>query len=211
MSKLNEQYCMRNLRFLLMAAFFICTATPMFAQTKPTDDVKSIDAYCKTIDVLTARRKASLIFADTSDYTDAKAKQEWQKFATEKALEKFRETTETYNIAYNWQKNGRIAAANFTSFSASGDWAMYIFHCFRDDGSLARAKLELRTFYGDYIVTQLRYFDRGGKVLRKSIKYQDLTTRKPKKPPSDYNSNFSEADVFMKTSKLPFAHLLNKK
>ena len=194
-----------------MTAFFICTATSLFAQTKPTEDVKNIDAYCKTIDALTSRNKAPLIFADTSDYTDANAKEKWQKFASEKALEKFRETTETYNIAYNWQKNGRIAASNFTGFSPSGDWTMYIFHCFRDNGSLARVKMELRTFYGDYIVTQLRYFERSGKLLRKAVKYQDLITRKPKKPSSQFDSSFSDADVFKKTSKLPFAHLLNKK
>ncbi len=196
---------------MLLLASFTLQAAAVSAQSIRAQ-VKSIDAYCKTIDALTAKaKKPQLIFADTSDYNDAEAKPKWQSFESEKALEKFREATEAYSIAYNWQKKGKILQTNFTNFSPSGDWTMYIYHTYRDDGTLARVTSELRTFYGDYIVVQKRYFDKTGKQISKSVKYSDLTTHKPKKPSPDYDSSFTDEDVFMTTAKLPFADLLTKK
>src|SRR5207247_2086829 len=113
----------------------------------------------KTVDALTKKSKEpNLIFADTSDYTDEKALPKWQKFVSVNALEEFEETTALYSIAYNWRRNGKIIETNFTNSSESGDWAMYINHCYRPDGTLARVTSELRTFYGDYIITRTRYF-----------------------------------------------------
>ena len=88
---------------------------------------------------------------------------------------------------------------------------MYIFHCYRADGTLAQVRSELRTFYGDYIVTQTRYFNGRGKQISKTVKYQDLTSHKLKKPTSDFDSSFSDDDIFMTTAKLPFAKLITKK
>ncbi|MFM9905940.1 MAG: hypothetical protein ACKVQJ_15365 [Pyrinomonadaceae bacterium] len=122
----------------------------------------------------------------------------------------FREGSETYSISYNWVKGGKVVASNFTNFSPSGDWTMYIYHCFREDGTLARVKSELRTFQGDYIVIRTQHFTTGGKQISKTTKYLDLTTHRPKKSSSQFNSSFSPEDYFKKTSKLPFAHLLKK-
>lgn len=174
--------------------------------------IKEIDAYCKTVDAVRNKRKSpELVFADVADYNDTgKDKPKWRRFASEKALDKFREKTETYSIAYNWRKGGKIVASNFTLFSGSGDWAKYVYHYFRNDGSLARVESELRTFYGDYIVIRRNYFDRDGKLIRKSVKYLDLTTRKPKKPEDGgvMGDDPKEVDYYKKTSKLPFARLM---
>ena len=93
----------------------------------------SIDAYCTPIEKMTNKSKTPLIvvFADTSNYAVKNPEPKWQKFASEKALEKFRDKAVTYSIAYNWRRNGKIVASNFTNSSESGDWAMYIDHCSR--------------------------------------------------------------------------------
>ncbi len=203
---------MRKLKYLqLLIVIVACQLSYISAQTKPTDTVRGIDAYCKTIDGITEKSKEpQMVFADTSDYEAANAKPKWQKFESSNALEKFREKTETYSIAYNWLKGVKIVASNFTNFSPSGDWTMYVYHYFRDDGTLARVTSELRTFEGDYIVIQTRYFTSSGRQLRKTVKYLDLTTHKPKKATSMFNSSFTSADYFKTTKKVPFAHLIAK-
>ena len=148
--------------FAVTVLLFTGLASRSSAQTAKSADVKNIDAYCKTVDAVRKKRKTpELVFADVADMDDDKEK--WQSFASEKALDKFREKTETYAIAYNWRKAGKIVASNFTLSSPSGDWVKYVYHYFREDGSLARVESELRTFYGDYRVVRVRYFDHNGK------------------------------------------------
>ncbi|MBA3634371.1 MAG: hypothetical protein H0W58_16415 [Acidobacteria bacterium] len=192
--------------------FLIFQASFASAQINKKADVRQIEVYCKTIDRLIKRHKnPQLVFADVSQNDKPK----WRKFASEKSLEKFRENTETYTIAYNWQKNGRIVMSNFTLFSGSGDWVQYVYHYFREDGTLAKAESELRTFHGNLIVSQDFYFDKKGKLLKKTLKYLDLQTQKPTKPIDEFvdaHADFlKQTDYFKKTSKLPFAHLLKRK
>ncbi len=193
----------------LLLAFFM----PMLvsAQANNTSTVAGIDAYCKTVDaVRKARKIPELVFADTADMNDQKEK--WRQFPSEKALEKFREKSETYSIAYTWRKNGKIVASNFTLFSGSGDWAKYVYHYFREDGTLARVESELRTFNGDFIVIRRHYFDRNGKLISKTERYLDLTTRRPKKHDEGVmGDDPKEIDYYKNTRKLPFAYLLTKK
>ena len=178
-----------------------------YSQAANKAEIESIDAYCKTVDAI-QDKTAGLVLADTAGLNDDTPK--WRGFASEKALEKFREDSDTYSIAYNWRKGTKIVASNFTLFSDSGDWAKYVYHCFREDGSLARVESELRTFYGDYIVTRRNYFDRSGKRLSRSVKFRDLTSGKPKKPESGgvEGDDPNEIDYYKQTSKLPFAHLV---
>ena len=180
------------------------------AQARKSAEVKSIDAYCKTVDAIRKKhKKPDLIFADTADMNEHKEK--WRKFASEKALDKFRENSETYSIAYNWQSGGRVIASNFTLFSGSGDWVKYNNHCFREDGTLAVLESDYRTFNGDFMVVRRRYFDTNGKLTSKSVKFLDLTTRKPKDASSGVmGDDADEVDYYTKTSKLPFAHLLRR-
>lgn len=207
MNKLSFLTCL--IVFLLFQSSFVS------AQTGKKAEIKRIEAYCKTVDAFTKRYKnPQSVYADTSDYNE-NDKPKWRKFASENALEKFREKTETYSIAYNWQKNGKIVKSNFTLFSPSGDWAQYVYHHFREDGTLAKAESEMRTFNGDLIIIQDFYFDRKGNLLKKTVKYLDLQTKKPVKPTKEFLENegsfFSDVDYFKKTSKLPFAHLLKRK
>ena len=203
---------MKKFNLLIISFLIFALQNFTFAQTNKRAEIKRIEAYCKTIDTFVKRNKnPQFIFADISDYNDD-SKAKWRKFSSEKALAKFRETTETYSIAYNWRKNGKLIHSNFTLFSPSGDWTQYVYHYFRPDGTLAKVESDMRTFYGDMIVLETIYFDNKGKLLSKTKKYQDLTTQKPKKPSKDFLRDFGELksgeDYFKKVSKLPFARLL---
>lgn len=211
----NGEQIMKNYRALtILFLLFAFQTAIVSAQTNKKAAIKSIDAYCKTVDSFVKRnKKPQLIFADISDYNDD-SKTKWRKFASEKSLDNFREKTETYTIAFNWQKNGKLIHSNFTLFSPSGDWSQYVYHYFRTDGTLAKVESEMRTFQGDLIVLQSLYFDSKGKLLRKTIQFKDLMTKKPKKATKEFLANngdfVSGVDYFKKTTKLPFAHLLKK-
>lgn len=175
--------------------------------------IKAIDSYAKDISrYATNKRNVKTVFADVSDVSEG-SKPNWRKFASEKALEKHRESSETYSIAYTWTRNGKLVASNFTLFSGSGDWAKYVYHFFRTDGSLAKAEIDYRTFYGDFIVEQSLYYNRSGELLKKTTAYKDLQSRKPKKPDPDTltdNSRLLTDDIYKRTADLPFAVLIKK-
>jgi hypothetical protein len=200
-------------RVIFFVLVCLLAVLPGAAQKGKTAEIKRIDAYIKTLDALVKKAKRPhLIFADTSDY-EAGSPPKWQKFTDEKALEKFRtDVSETYTIAFNWQQRGKIVRSNFTRFSPSGDWTEYTFHTFRPDGTLAHAQTEMRTFNGDLIITQDFYHDRRGRLLKKTVKYRDLTTNKPIKPTKEFLKNnadlLNDAEYYKKTSLLPFAALL---
>jgi len=179
-------------------------------QNSSAGDVKSIDAYVKTVDAILRKRKsAELIFADTSGPGDEAEK--WRKFSSERALERFRARSETYSIAYNWRNGGKIVASNFTLFSPSGDWVKYVYHHFRADGTLARVESDYRTFNGDFMVVRRRYFDRAGKQIHQTAKFLDLKTRKPKDASAGVmGDDADDTDFYASVEKLPFAHLLKK-
>ena len=188
----------------------LLTATlSVFSQPAKTNTVARIVAYAKSIDKIADRRKEpDLVIADVSDYDTEKP--EWRKFKSTKELEAFREKTETYTVAYNWRTNSKIVSSVFTVFSPSGDWAQYVTHYFRPDGSAAKVNTEMRTFNGDYIIIREYYFDSRGKLLKKTAKYLDLATKKPKKPTAemlDEKSDFFKADYYKKVSVLPYYSL----
>lgn len=172
-------------------------------------DVKSIDAYAATIKAFTAKRSTpKLVFADVSD-AETEQPSKYQKFASEKALEKHRDKSEVYSIAYVWKKAGKTVAANFTLSSPSGDWVKYNLHVFRADGTLAMVESDYRTFMGDFVVIRKRYFDIAGKEIHKTVKIQDLKTRKPKKAPDGVmGDDADEVDYYLTTAALPFADIL---
>lgn len=176
-----------------------------------TAAVKEVDAYVKKVDAFVKRSKNSqLVFADTASQNSTRSK--WRQFTNEKALEKFREKTETYEIAYAWKQESKIVETSTTLFSGSGDWVNYVYHYYRPDGSLAKVESDFRSFYGDIIVEQSVYYDAKGKQLKKSVVYKDLTTKKFKKvdPKSD-SVSMSQFTTYKTVKKLPFAHLLPKK
>lgn len=197
-------------RFFFLIIAVALGALTILPQSKNAVEIKKIDAMAKSIDRTVKIDQGRVIVADIAVFD--KDKPEWKVFESEKALEKFREQTETYTIAFNWKRRGKVIASNFTLFSPSGDWSKFIFHYFRADGTLALVKSELRTFYGDYIVKENRYFDLSGRVIKKSIKYFDLTSGKRKKPSRELrgdNPSLYKVDYFLNAKKLPFAHLIS--
>jgi hypothetical protein len=195
---------------LLFCLSLLSVCAQAQANKNPTvaAEIKNIDTYTKKIDAYVKLHKnPQLVFADTASQTSTRAK--WKQFASEKALDQFREKSETYEIAYCWKQSGRVAQVSTTLFSGSGDWVNYIYHYFRADGSLAKVESDFRSFYGDLIVEQSIYFDTKGKQLKKTTNYRDLKTKKFKKvdPKSDPIS-LSKFEIYKTVKKLPFAHLL---
>jgi len=199
---------MINKRIFFAFLIFAVSILPIAAQTNKNASIRRIDAYVKTIDAFVGKKKPHLIFADISDYNDD-GKAKWRKFASEKTLEKFRAQSETYTVAYNWRKNGKLVESNFTLFSPSGDWAQYDFHYFRADGTLAKTASELRTFYGDLIVLRDFYYDNKGKLIRQKTRYRDLNTKKPVTKPKDIDFSDSEVKIYKTVRQLPFSRLIN--
>ena len=201
---------MRKVLFIIGAVLLANS----LAGAQSASQIRKIDAYVATVKRVSAStRNPKTIVADTAEYDSGKT--HWQKFASEKVLEKFRDKTETYSIAYNWISKGKLVQTNFTDFSPSGDWAQYTFHYFWPDGTIAKVEAEMRTFMGDYIIKRDFYMDAKGKVIKKTTGYFDLTTRKPKKPNKDIlgdeNSGFAEITFYRTTDKLPFASLIGIK
>ena len=192
---------------IFLFVFLAFSVLPISAQTNKKAEIKRIENYVKSVEAFIKRYKSPhLIFADISDYNDD-SKSKWRKFASEKALEKFRETTEAYTIAYNWRKNGKIVQSIFTLFSPSGDWAQYDFHYFRANGTIAKIASELRTFIGDLIVLRDLYFNEKGKLIRQTIRYRDLRTKKPINKPKDQDFN-TDVTIYKTVRRLPFAKLV---
>jgi hypothetical protein len=194
--------------FVFLLVFFIFQSLFVFAQAEKIAEIKRVDAYCKTVDAFVKKYKSPhLVFAGISDDNENKPK--WKMYNSEKEFEKARETVEAEDIAYVWQKKGKIVMTNFTLSSDSGDWVHYVYHYFREDGTLAKVEAQLNTFYGNLTVLRDFYFDRNGKLLRKTAKYLDLQTKKPKNPDKQ---EFYDHDVniFKKTNNLPFNSLLRK-
>lgn len=171
------------------------------AQTKQTSATHTIDSYVRSVEKITeSREQPDIVMADTAD-PDAD-KPNWKQFGSPAELEKAREEKETYTIAFNWKKDGKIVASNFTFFSQSGDWSQYVFHFFRANGTLARVDAELRTFMDDCVIKQKFYFDQRGKRLRKTLAYFDLNTDKPKK--RCLGADALKFDYYRSAEKLPF-------
>lgn len=198
---------MINKRAVFTFVIFALSVLPIAAQTNKNAEIKRINAYVKKLEAIAEKQKPHLIFADTSDYND-EGTAKWRKFASAKALETFRTRNETYTIAYNWRKSGKLVQATFTRFSPSGDWAQYDSYYFRADGSLAKTASELRTFYGDLIVLRDFYFDNKGKQIRQTTRYRDLRTKKPIAKPKDADFSGSDVKIYKTVRRLPFAKLI---
>ncbi|HEV7698944.1 MAG TPA: hypothetical protein VGO43_01810 [Pyrinomonadaceae bacterium] len=196
---------------LLAIGLTACGILTLCSSSAAQSTAVEIDKYVRSVKKTEGARNRTIV-ADTA--TEEQTKAHWRVFPTEKALDRFREKSETYSIAYNWKLNGKLATSHFTDFSASGDWTEYTFHYFRPDGTIAKVEAELRTFYGDWIVIRHYYFDPAGKQIKKTSKYLDLTTNKPKKPTPempDVDAGVFAVTFYKRTNKLPFAGLVGVK
>lgn len=179
--------------------------------TANSADIKAIDTYVKSIEALVKRSpKPHLIFADTASQESSRSR--WRKFASEKALEAQRAKSETYEIAYCWLQAGKVVETSTTLFSGSGDWAQYVYHYYRPDGTLAKVESDFRSFNGDIIIEKALYYNKAGKQIKTTTQYRDLTTRKFKKvDPKSGIPAMGKFEVYKTVKKLPFAHLLAQK
>lgn len=198
-------------KLFLILIVLACASTAVFSQktvTNNTADVKEVEAYVKKIEAYVKRTpKPHLIFADTASQESTRSR--WKKFASEKALETQRAKNETYEIAYCWLQNGKVVETSTTLFSASGDWAQYVYHYYRPDGTLAKVESDFRSFNGDIIIEKAHFYNKAGKQIKTTTQYRDLKTRKFKKV--DAKSGIpamGKFDVYKTVKKLPFAHLL---
>ena len=193
----------RTRTIISLAALILSASIAMQAQSS----VRSIDSYVKRVE-RAAKSPSKLIIADTADYQADRPN--WRKFTSEASLEKFRESADTFTMAFCWKIGGKIAAVKIANFTPSGDWARYTDHYFRTDGSLARVDSEMRTFDGDYIIEQSLYFNAAGRRIRRTVRYYDLRTKKPKKMTDEMKAEtkgYLEFDHYKNTRKLPFARI----
>ncbi len=179
----------------------------------PEIEVKEIDTYCDSLFQTSLENKEpSLVVADVSDMSEGE-KPRWQKFASVEEHEKFRENVnETYFISYNWEKNSKIVVTTFTIFSPSGDWSKFVDSCYREDGSLARAKIVFSTFYGDFRMKNSIYFNQSGKVLSDEKEYVNFDNEPMAVDKSSISDNpaLLDKDYFKKVSLLPYYKSIKK-
>lgn len=167
--------------------------------------VRTIDDHVRRVERI-AKAPSKLIFADTSDYQSGDPN--WRKFGSTRSLERFRESSEIYTMFFCWKIGSKIVGVKAAYFTPSGDWARYTDHYFRLNGSLAKVDSELRTFYGDHIIKQSIYFSESGRRIRRTVKYFDLRTKKPKQMTDEMKAEtngYLGFDKYKKTKELPFA------
>jgi hypothetical protein len=190
--------------FVLLLVFIFPTL--VFAQTGKTKEIKQINSYVKKLSNFVERNPKKLeIYANISETKKPK----WKKFESKKSLQKH----SWDESAYVFRQNGKVVVTNSTFTSESGDWVKYVYHFFRQDGTLAKIESQFNTFHGNFSLIKDIYFDRKGNVLKKTEKYLDLTTRKRKKPTKDdiLNNGDNLKDFYYKKSgKLPFILLLSR-
>ena len=203
---------MSTSKFATALSLVIGLAGVAVGQTGHAAEVRRIEAYANSVDAAFKRTKTpDLVFADVADYRENKP--EWREFASPAELDKFRDSSETYSVAYNWRRSGSIVRSNFTLFSPSGDWTQYLNHYFRPDGTLAKLTSEMRTFAGNVILIEELYFDRSGKRVGLKKTYLDLTSKKPKTKSqiAELRETYLDETAFYRTrSSLPFTSLLTK-
>jgi hypothetical protein len=203
---------MSTRKFVVALSFAVGLVSIAVGQTGHTAEMRRIEAYAKSVDARFKRTKTpDLVFADVADYQENKP--EWRQFATPAELDKFRDSSETYSVAYNWRRSGAIVRSNFTLFSPSGDWTQYLNHYFRPDGTLAKLRSEMRTFAGNVVLIEELYFDRGGQRIGSKKTYLDLTSNKPKTKSqiAELRETYLDETAFYKTrASLPFTALLGK-
>lgn len=186
-----------------MAAVILLASAVMPAQST----VRTIDSYVRSVERI-AKVPSKLVFADTADYQANRPN--WRRFASESSLEKFREASDAWSMAFCWKIGAKVVGVKIADSTPSGDWARYTDHYFRADGTLARVDSELRTFDGDYIIRQSFYFNAAGRRIRKTVKYFDLRTKEPR-PMTDEmkaaTNGYLEFTFYKTTKKLPFAKI----
>ena len=198
------------MKITLAAILILLAAVSAFGQNKHEtskriqETIKKlapIKSYVKSVEE--AVQKAGVpdtVVADISDYNNSE-KPEWKWYKSHHEYEV--DERDSYTTAFMWKKDGRAAQVNFTYSSPSGDWVQYVFHTYYPDGAAAKIDRELRTFMGDIIVNRVSFYDTQGQAVAEYISYRDLQTQKFVRKPESFMD--MEADVYLKSSDLPFS------
>jgi hypothetical protein len=160
----------------------------------------SINAYVKQVDRFMKRNdKRRRTFGDVGN-----EQAQWREFKG-KVAEGETDPADFDEVAYVWLRKGKVVAVAFTFQSGSRDWAHFVTHYFREDGTLAKIHSRLNTFYGGVSAIRDKYYSSNGKMLRATARYLDIETQKPKKNPSFQDEPLP---VYLTVRKLPFFKLL---
>ncbi len=182
-----------KMKIFVIAFIILLTALPALSQTN-TSTIAEIDTYTKQIDRFIKTKPRSRLFGDMS----TTEKSRWREVRAEQA-------EGLYETAEVWNREGKVVAAIFELSSPSGDWVHFITYYFRADGTLAKIKAQLNTFYGDVSVLRDRYYDANRKRLKATERYLDLETQKPVKRPDFFDNPIP---MYSRVSTLPFGRLL---
>jgi hypothetical protein len=190
-------------RLLAAAVLLLSTSAAAAPLATVTDIDRACDAAERTADVKRARVFASLSEED-----------EWQDFASTRALERAARQSELHAQAFLWPAVEGVTAVELLFDSESGDWSHFANLCYRPDGSLARLVDTLNTWYtetedsadqgGPVSRVHTKHFDERGHRLRARAAVLDLESRRP------VRRSFMDQDdhVFKCLGALPFGHLL---
>lgn len=169
-------------------------------------EVRLVDRYANQVDrVVNDRRQRFRIFADISSATeDGPIK--WKEFRNETEMDAAGTGENLMQQAKVWAVDQKVAGVKLMFTSPSGDWAHFVDYYFRPDGSIAKIRGQLNTFYGNVSVIRSQYYSTSGKLLQSSTLYFDLTTHRRLRKPKDFFDQ--PVPVYLSVSRLPFNNLL---
>jgi hypothetical protein len=192
----------RLLLVLLSLAGTIEAQTKRGVQT----EVRLVERYANQVErVVNNRRQPFRIFADTSSATED-SPSKWKEFRNETELDAASTGENLMEQARIWTVDQKIAGVKLMLTSPSGDWAHFVDYYFRADGSIAKIRGRLNTFYGNVSVIRSQYYSTTGKLLQSSTLYFDLTTQRRLRKPKEFFDQ--PVPVYLKVDHLPFNNLL---
>jgi hypothetical protein len=199
---------MKTLSLILITLTFTFLTSGIDAQTRRevAAEVRLIEQYTNKVDrVVNDPRQRFRIFGDVSSARED-GPSVWKEFKNENEMDAAG-TGENLNVqAKVWAVDQKIAGAKLFFTSPSGDWAHFVDYYFRPDGSLAKIRGQLNTFYGNVSVIRSQYYSASGKLLQSSTTYFDLTTHRRKRKPVDFFDQ--PVPVYPSVDRLPFNNLL---
>ncbi len=201
-------YRQRVSNFSMMFALCLLLPPGVTGQTSAStsSQVRAINSYAKQIDQFINRNpKARRIFGDVSSAMED-GPSRWQAFRSVAARNKAADANSMNESAYVWLKGGKVVRVDLELTSPSGDWVHFVTYYFRDDGSTAKVRAQLNTFYGNFTLRREQYHNAAGKLIHSTARYFNLFTKKPIKPKED----LPEFPIpnFLKVQDLPFHSLL---
>jgi hypothetical protein len=170
------------------------------ALSRGAAELAAINTYARQVDrFIKLNNKRRRVFGDVGD-----EQENWREFKGQVAKGET-DPDDLDDVAYVWLRQGKVVEVFFTFQSGSRDWGHFVTCYFREDGSLAKIHSRLNTFYGSVTVIRDQYYGASGRLLKKTARYLDIQTQKPKKNP---NFHDEPTPVYLNVRKLPFFKLL---